>query len=710
MNRKYLILSLLTIFFLASCSKNTEPIYQDGQGGVKFTLSSVLTDTKSDARDANIDVNDFMIEIINSQGVTFKRWKTYSAYLAEDDQTVLVNAGTPYTIRATYGDSTAVGFDAFYFKGEKTFTVEPQTSISVDVVCKQSNVEVAVVYGSTMAEEYSDYSASVKHVESKDSLFFAKDETESGYIRTGDLKLFLNVIDRDGISRRYGSKTPYSAEAGDSVTFTVNTVVTPDGVMSFDISINSTTIDTVINVPIDSYMLSKDAPKFVPEGFNVNSGILSYVEGLTPDAAAVNINAAAGIASCTMKVNSTFLKSLGWPDEVDFFNIPSDVKAVLDRDGLLWTSSMKDLTLSNVDFKKVAQLIQYSDAASADNSFTFSVTDNSGKIVSATYILSVIQAQLTISDINDYDVWSSSLPVTLTTTGDPLLLYPVVKPDGGSWVIPSYTYVISGNSSVISITGLTPGTVYTVRGAYYNGRTENRTITTETVPQVGNSGFENFYRVESQYTFKWGISYTNDKVTFYPYSEGDTDIWWDTNNAATTVGASTPGYQWAKCFPTVNYTETSVHGGSKAAQVRSVAVNDYNSAVATTGGKTQGKLFCSGHAFPSRPTEFQFYYKYESYNSDTFSATMEVLSGDTVIGTATFTNSPSVSAWALASAEINYTDLTKKATAINITFLSSTNTEPDVQIQKLTILDKSYSTTHTGSCITLDDINLVYGK
>lgn len=713
MKFKYLILSLLTVFTFGSCTKSPEIIYQEGQGGAVFSVSSILTDTKADAHDANINIDDFKIELINSSGVIFKRWKTLSEYNALEDKTVLLNAGVPYTVRATYGDSTATGFDAFYFKGETTFTVEPQTSIEVGVVCKQANVEVAVAYGANMAAEYKDYHATIKHLRTRDSLVYEKNSTESGYFRPGDLKLYLYVTDLDGVHHRYGTKVPYYGMAGDSVTFTVDTKLTPTMELGFNITINSSTNDVEINVPIDAYMLSKDAPKFVTEGFDINTGVLSFVEGVEQSSAAVNINAASGIKSAVMTVNSPYLQAIGWPSQIDFLNIPSDVKSILSRDGLIWTSDMTGLTLANIDFKNVASILKYSASESADNTFTIKVTDNSSssKTVSATFVLSVLKAEISTEEIANVDVWSQSFPLILSTNGNPTKLYPQIKAAGGSWITPAYTSSVSGSQNTITVSGLNPGTQYVVRGAYNDQRGEEKNITTEVALQMGNAGFENFYRTITDYSFKWLlITYTNQKVLFYPYSEGETDIWWSTNNSATTANATTPAYPYAKCFPTVNYTETAVHGGSKAAQVRSVSVHSQNDAVTTWGGKTQGKLFCDNHSFASRPTKVEFYYKYDSYNNDTFQASIELKSEGVVIATGSFTNSPSVSEWTLASVDLSYSDLKKKATSITVTFLSSTKSEPDVKIQTLTILGAEYTKTHTGSCITLDDIKLVYNK
>lgn len=714
MERKSLILSFLTVFAIltVSCSREKTPTYQDGQGGIEFSISSQLTDTKADARDANINVDDFKVELINSSGVIFKRWKKYSDYKNAEDKTVLVNAGLEYTLRATYGDSTGVGFNAFFFMGETTFTVDPQTTKSIDVVCKQANVEVAVVYGPNMADLYSEFHATVKHDRTRDSLQFAMNTTESGYIRPGDLTLYLYVTDKEtGVAHRYGTKTPYCALAGDSLTFRVDTQPIPTYELGISVSINSTTEDKTVEIELGSFMLSKDAPKFVSEGFDA-SGKLSLIEGVTQSSAAVNINAVGEIGACTMAVNSSYLKTLGWPETIDFLNISSEVKTILERDGLIWTNGMSGLKLANIDFKNVAKKIRCTDQSS-ENTFTITVTDNSAnkKKISATYSLIVEPATITISDVADVDVWAHSAPFTLTTNGDPSLVEMMVKPENGSWTENAFTSSVNAGTISATLTGLAAGTKYQVKAAYNDHRSAEKTITTEKVLQVGNSGFEDFYKVESQYTFKWGINYTNDKVVFYPWAQGDeANKWWDTNNAATTLGATTPGYQWAKCFPTVNYTQSNVHGGNKSAEVRSICVNDYNSG-ATVGDGTPGKLFVNEHAFASRPTKMEFYYKYLSFNSkDTYKATIELKNGASVIATGEFTESNSKSDWTKASVSLNYSDLKKKATSITITFLSSTAEKPSVKSQTLTILGKEYTTVHAGSCITLDDINLVYDK
>lgn len=717
MERKYLILSLLTVFAIltASCRREDYPAYQDGEGGVEFSISSQWTDTKADARDANINLDDFKVELINSSGVIFKRWKKYSDYKSQEDQTVLLNAGSRYTLRATYGDSTAVGFDAFFFMGDTTFTVPPQTTLTLDVVCKQANVEVAVAYGEVLKAEYTNYHATVKHKRTKDSLEFEGNTTESGYIRPGELNLYVYTTDADGVAHRYGTKTPYLAAAGDSITFNIDTKPTPTYEMAFNITINSTTMDTTINIPIDSYMLSQDAPKIIPDGFDVNSGKLSYIEGTKPDAAAVNINAQSGIKSCVMTVNSSYLKSIGWPSSIDFFNVPADVKNILNRDGLLWTSDMTGLKLANIDFRNVAKLIKYTDAASAENSFGFTIVDNSefSKKITAEYTLSVTPASATVSDIIDYNIWGRKVIVALSTDGDGAYLFPQIKVGDADWITPAYTSSVAGNTNTVTITGLTPETEYQIRSGYNNHiGAGSKTFTTEVPAQVGNAGFENW-------TDKQVVAYTIFGETLQlstdPWNTSVEPKWWDTNNSETTKTSGTPAYLTFKCFPMVTYVAGRT--GAKAAQIMAIAVNGGNTSGTSLSNAKPGYIFLGtyggdkGHSFSSRPSSMTFYYKYLPRETDTFRAKVQVLNGTDVIGSGeiTPTFSSEISAWTEADVNITYTVTDKKATSIQVEFYQSTSSKPNYKMNvSITYCGTNTANVHGGSILTIDDITLNY--
>ena len=101
---KFFPMYLLLLVSLVSCSVREEVPFETGMGGIRLELLTDLTATRADA-EGQLSPEDFKIEIINPQGVIFKRWDTYAEYLAQESTVFAMNAGGPYTLRASYGDS-----------------------------------------------------------------------------------------------------------------------------------------------------------------------------------------------------------------------------------------------------------------------------------------------------------------------------------------------------------------------------------------------------------------------------------------------------------------------------------------------------------------------------------------------------------------------------------------------------------------------------
>ncbi len=701
MKINYLIFSLIPLL-LFSCKRDVSSTYEDGTGDVEI---SVTTESLTKAENLNLNPDDFKLEIINSQGVIFKRWNTYREYKNQEDTKIRMNAGGPYKVRATYGDSTSYGFNAIYFKGEQSFTVVPQQITSLSVVCTQGNVKVAVVYGDNLRHDYPDYYSSVSLKGTSKKLTFTKDMTGCGYLPSGDLYFYLTATDGNGKNWYFRTDTNITgagltALPGDSVTFKVDTKAIPTYEIDLSISIDSSTEDSTVTIDLPMYMLPVGGPKVTLEGFNATTSILSYTEGTLPASAAINISAGLGIKACTLAVNSTYLRSLGWPDSIDFFNIPTDTKNILLRDGLLWSENMSGLTLANIDFKNVAKIIKYKDTF-GDSQFTLHVVDDRNQTITKDFSLSPAAAQTAVSSISAGDVWATKMSCLLTTDGDASLLSPEIKTDSESsvWTKPAYTSSVSSSGNRVTITGITPGTKYYVRACYNYGSSTAKDFTTEVAAQVGNAGFES-----------WTDGTRYSQPFYQPWTD---DRWWDSNSIET-MQSSYSTYVNYKCFPTTWYT-TDCHSGSKAAQVRSIAVNGANSEWMGT-GSVKGKLFIGsmadnktitqGHSFTSRPSVLEFYYKFTSVNSEVFSATIEILNGTTVIGSGT-ANFGGTSSWTKGTVALSYSVTNQVATTIHIMIISPTADSPSTSKQTITIPAGSKKV-YTGSCLTIDDINLTY--
>lgn len=700
---------LLLVLLASSCSRREETMYEPGTGGVRIDLATEAPATRADVPELSPD--DFKVEIINSQGVIFKRWATFAEYKAQESTAVQMNAGGPYTLRATLGDSTASGWSSWFFKGEQQFTVLPQETVTVAAVCRMANIKVAVKYGENVLSEYTSYETTVTNRRGS-LLFDMAHKDEAGYMPADPLTVDVALTDKSGKTWYFRNGSEISAAPGDFITLNLDTDAVPTQDIGLTITVDRTTNDSTIVVELPSYMLPKDAPVLSPEtgGFD-SEGNLSMVEGTEPNAN-ISYEAVSGLAGCVMTVNSSYLKSLGWPETLDFFNLSASDKNIIDRDSLVYVVE-DGLTMGSIDLSLVARKFTYVDDAAANvHSFTIKLTDKMGKTAEATFKITPVKAEISLGEIAEGNVWAARLEnvVLSTSNGDVSLLYPEVMAEGGSWVKPQYTSSVSGTSNTVTITGLTPGTKYSVRARYNNGVSADvREVTTEAAQQVENAGFEEWS--EWEYV-AYDIIGSVKQTSYGPYSN-DGSKWWDTNNAETTVKSTTPANMTFKSFPMVSYV--GGRNGGRAAQMMLIAVsNTATSWSAPSPTVGFGKVFTGvyggvqGRSFASRPSKLNFWYKYSSFESDSFKAYISVKNGDTVIGEATYSSSDSRSEWTQMSVDIAYSRTDLKADTIYIEFVSASDSNKWQYNMSIVYGGDKTANVHGGSILTVDDIELIY--
>ena len=88
---------------------------------------------------------------------------------------------------------------------------------------------------------------------------------------------------------------------------------------------------------------------------------------------------------------------------------------------------------------------------------------------------------------------------------------------------------------------------------------------------------------------------------------------------------------------------------------------------------------------------------------------MQIIASDgSVIAAGTQTGGD-VSSWTLASVDLTYSDISKKAEKIYISFKSSSAATPAYRDYTLTVADnKEYSGCNIGSILYVDDLELIY--
>lgn len=717
---------LLLVLLAFSCSRREDNIYGPGMGGIRIDLATQAPATRAELEDGSLNADDFKVEIINSQGVIFKRWATFSEYKAQESTAVQMNAGGPYTLRATLGDSTASGWNSWFFKGEQQFTVLPQETVEVSVICKMANVKVAVVYGENIRNDYVDYTATVEN--SRGSLSFDKDCSEAGYLPVGDLDVTLTMTDADGKNWYFKNSSKVEANAGDFITLNLDTKSVPEYGIGIEINIDRTTNDSTVVIELPTYMLPSPEPTVNYDGFD-ESGNLSSVEGVKTDAK-VNFNiseASGGIKSCVMTVTSPLLISRGWPETIDFTNIPANVRTILDRDGLVYSSVQAGNTMASIEFTGMYQILKFSSTDLSKNNHEFHIvlTDETDKTVESNLAIVIQEADKSIA-FADGDVWARRLYATLSTSnGDPTLLIPQISVDGQIWTTPSYTETVSGTNKAVIITGLSDNTAYQVRAAYNDNGSETKSFTTEAAAQVSNAGFEEW----STFVLEWNQAslWNNRELEWYrPYSSENL-AWWDVNSRSTMIDyTSLAGSQNSRVFFTAAYTIEDPYEGNRSAMVFTTHVwsTEYTATKAgeifigravndtPDGDGKGGQHESEGYSFSSRPSAVRFAYKYSPVNNETFYVEIWVKDANgNVIGSATDATGFSASSWESKVINVDYGDnVSVKAASLYILFKSSSSAEPSYNsgVSMKVADNKTYSDCNIGSILYLDDIELIY--
>lgn len=709
---------LLLVLLTASCSRGEEALFEPGMGGVRIDLATELPETRADVAEGSLNTDEFKVELINSSGVIFKRWETFAEYKAQENEGIHMNAGH-YKVRATYGDSTASGWDAWFFMGEQEFDVKPQEMEELSVVCKMANVKVAVVYGENLRADYQDYTATVSN--SRGSLVFGKDCAEAGYLPVGTLSVNMELTDVSG-KKLYYRSADVSAAAGDFITLNLDTKAAPQGGMGLSLDVDYGTNDKTVEVGISDAFLPAEKPVLSLTGFDAESGQLSFVEGNDPDEASVTLTwdpKASPIKSLKLKSESEYFKEHGLPSEVDFCSLTSTDRDLLLNAGLLFPEMSGEMTANMVklEFDGLALKLEYDDDETANtHTFTIEAIDSKDNVVTKTVTIVPLQASKSLSEIQPGNVWARRAYLTLNTDGDPSKLTVQVKENGTElWYTPEGTeYSVSGKTSSATVKGLKSNTKYAFR-AVYNGfaAAEAPEMTTETEQQVGNAGFEEWSEWEvDAYSI---LGSTTKQKTYGPWKD-EASKWWDTNNSETTKKSSTPLYLTFKCFPMVSYTQGRSGGDSKAAQIMAINVAGGNTDLISYGNAVQGRLFigsyggASGHQFGVRPSKMKFYYNYVPRGTDTFRCSIVIKNGDTEIGKGVFelTSDSSISDWPEAVVEIEYSNKELVATSLSVEFLQSTSTKPPFTKNVSITYPAGNANVHGGSILTVDDLELIY--
>ncbi|MEG2277948.1 MAG: PCMD domain-containing protein, partial [Odoribacter sp.] len=229
------------------------------------------------------------------------------------------------------------------------------------------------------------------------------------------------------------------------------------------------------------------------------------------------------------------------------------------------------------------------------------------------------------------------------------------------------------------------------RGTVPGEASEVRTNAVVTLPNAN---------MEQWNDYKLGTGPHN--IPFYEcWANGDTDHWWDSNNARSTVFHQAALVYQSTTYPTVSKTKIA-NSGTFAAEIRTIGVaknNTNTSAEAYIAGKLfigsyafSGKRLWDGtetiqkgHSFQSKPTKLTFAYQYAAYQSgEQFSCEIEVRNQNTVLGTGSFSGG-NQNGYTMATVTIDYKNMNLALPVDNIyVMFTSSNSPTGKWIKKLT--------------------------
>lgn len=724
-------LSFLVLCMVLGGCQSDEETALSGKTGLLITL----TDEEHHAysRTAPSELEDPVTEMFQLKVVYSGTDK--SAYKGSCKEFILLEEGT-YDLTATYGDNPVLALDAPYYAG----TLDGQEVIkgqmtSASIPCFVANSLLSVIYNKTSLDKlYESYYVTVSV--GSESVNLDADSGKSAYFRAGSsVKLvFHGLLSGTGKEVTYDvpdqeqfSNIPVKTHV--KVTLGLDESNITSGVGVSIEKLETETVSISETIPVE--YLPK--PKLESEDFVNNE--LSFAE-TEKKSAVIRLKLSSALQELKLKFNSADAKFAGLEQGKEYLLSNAEDKSAVET-ALGITLPEIGATEAALDFTSLVPQLMTDKGTTVASTVEVDVEANNrwaseDASANRVYTLTCNKPELALVT-NPGNFWSKEFSVDSCDirTGDvetisKKLQYQYRKKGDEQWI---------DCNQLVQFDDYPADKQYQVRAVYREGiETEPVDVVLETPQQLPNSGMEE-WSTEKGEEFRVSDNWFQKKTyyKFYPYSEGESDKWWDTNNLRSQDGNIILGMGHPVCFaPCVSYTEDVKHGGNRAALIYT---SGHGGGYVSTGeelytaGAIAGNLFIGtyswtdktetvnrGHAFSTRPTAVTFWYNYRPKNEDAFKVYVELKNGEEVIATGTYIPDPlsSETGWQEGRVDVEYVAHPKPATSICVQFLSTDKTS-----FSSSDFDKDKSMTfpvmgdwkvHIGSMLYIDDISLIFDK
>lgn len=653
-------------------------------------------------------------------------------------------AAALYTLEATFGENHILEINSPYFVGEASgVEVKANEPTLVELPCRLANALTSVRFGEQDVnrpkfDELYAPGYGVKIAIGHYSTVLT-DSMKVAYYKAGtrpaEVSLsFVGVIKGNGQEVEYPLTTDVFPVLGQADSYRAGAHIR----LVLDLAPMATgLIPTIVSAEVNQETIEETFPmEWLPKpqveargDFDSNNKILFY-ETEQPSGS-IKFNSALGLQELkfTIDFNDPTYSALN--GDYTLSTMPEAQKQafaeagislpVLDNsaanDSIGVTELMKKLTYTTNESKEVANVIRLTEVK-ANNKYV----ENLGG-----YTLSIKQKPAFKVSVQDYNIWSKEFTAdkATVTSDDPEAVYAGIvyqysEDDRNTWNVCNdcntanyhYRQAFSNHPSNRSIW---------VR-AIFRGFESNRVMIDMEEPKPLPNGNMDTWTTTTRQTAIDASSRVENRPYYLPWG-GNVEHWWDTNNNQTMPTSTSAQYIEVKSFPSTMFESPGNASSGKAAVIRTLNIGWWNSR-AVTGTDYRGVLYVGetdndgnmveGRSWLYRPTALSFDYKYQSYDNERFGVYVELFSEETKIASGSYEsiNNQSFSSYQSKTIQLSYTNTKLKATTIKIKFTSvAINDDPAVDSSVTIYLpDGTKTWTHAGSCLTVDNIQLIYDK
>ena len=701
---KFLVAAILSVLFVA-CSEE-ENLSQTSKTGFQISLTeSVKVDSRSTPAELGKPlISQFNLKITNQ--VTGRE-----SYNGSYKDFISAAAGM-YTIEAECGDNLELALDNPYYKGSvEDVTLENGESKSVKVICTVANALASVVFDNSgidsFDEQFSSYEVKVK-VGARSTTI--GNNGKSAYYRAGSKPTFTFV----GTLK---NGTPIEevpledAKLSESETFgagqhCVITLKLREANSGAHVEISKVEVDkATINETIPMEWLPK--PKVEAEGFDENN-TLTFVE-TEQKQAALNLNLSSALQDMKFKFNFQDEQFVALDKEKTYQLSIAEDKAAIETALGITLPDVGD-KLESIDLSNLLAKIQTNAGVTTTNTIEIDVKANNrwsseDTEANRTYKIVCNKPEFSI-DAYPGNIWTKEFTVNAlreeqVTSGDFMTLSSKM----------TYQYSIDGETNWTALNDgmrqdqLTPGTAYYIRGLY-RGEVAGEVAEVKTYPviELENGNLNDYSIVRGKDGDRW-----NGHGAQYEWTN------WTTLNELTTPNC-----------PITSYSYNTRSGTRPVSDVRPKANDNTAVWIITIGYGYGGTNNSPNKVTPSelvydktwdnatRPTGIHFWYKYAPFNGDKSDISVEIYSGEQLVGNGTLQETQAISSYS----EEGYTLVITynpeyyllNPNRVLITFKSGFNTDVESRESGGLVSSNTANPKFRGSELYIDDVSLVYDK